>query len=195
MQKERRLWLLAGFLGLFSLVFAVLWIAYPPEHSKPTGVEVYPKLPEFMAWKVNPGTNSSESKKQIESKQILGSWSLLHLWATWCEPCVEEFPLFIEMARKYEKSAVKFVALSMDEKADDVWKLVPAGKELPQNMTMLWDEKKEIPDLLGSFQYPETYLISPSGDIKYKWVGPQKWLGPTHRQILEQSGVFSQGQP
>lgn len=195
MQKGRKIWLTIGFFGLFALVSTTLWIAYPPELTKPTGAVSYPKVPEFSVWKMNRHSAAAAGKEEFQTKDILGAWTLLHFWATWCEPCVEEFPVLIEMAKKYEKTGIRFAALSMDEKAEEVWKLVPSGKDLPRNWIMLWDEEKGVPDQLGSFQYPETYLISPQGDIRYKWVGPQKWLEPVHREILEQAGAFSQARP
>lgn len=191
MQQGRKRWLFLGFLGLFALVFSTLWIAYKPELAKIAPAGTYTPVPEFTAWKITRAANGDQKKEKTNSKEVFKAWTIFHLWATWCEPCVDEFPVLLEMAGKYEKSSIRFVALSMDEKEDEVWKLVPKGQSVPTNWTMLWDESKGIPDQMGSFQYPETYLVSPQGEIRYKWVGPQKWLEPVHRTILEQMGALA----
>lgn len=41
---------------------------------------------------------------------------VLSLWATWCKPCVEEFPVLIALAR--ERKDVAVVSVSIDEKED-----------------------------------------------------------------------------
>jgi thiol-disulfide isomerase/thioredoxin len=38
------------------------------------------------------------------------------LWATWCEPCVKEFPELAALAR--ERTDVAFVSISIDEPSD-----------------------------------------------------------------------------
>ena len=41
---------------------------------------------------------------------------VLTLWATWCEPCVKEFPALAAMAR--ERKDVAFLSVSIDEPED-----------------------------------------------------------------------------
>ena len=41
---------------------------------------------------------------------------VLTLWATWCEPCVKEFPSLMALAR--ERKDVAFVSVSIDEPED-----------------------------------------------------------------------------
>ena len=41
---------------------------------------------------------------------------VVSFWATWCQPCVEEFPVLISLAR--ERKDVAVVSVSIDEKED-----------------------------------------------------------------------------
>jgi thiol-disulfide isomerase/thioredoxin len=41
---------------------------------------------------------------------------VLTLWATWCEPCVKEFPGLVDLARA--RKDVTFLSVSIDEPAD-----------------------------------------------------------------------------
>ena len=43
-----------------------------------------------------------------------GNILLLNIWATWCEPCKEEFPDLIKFSLVYKKKNVQFAAISVD---------------------------------------------------------------------------------
>ncbi len=39
---------------------------------------------------------------------------LVDFWATWCGPCVEQFPHTVELARRYRERGLAVVTVSMD---------------------------------------------------------------------------------
>lgn len=40
---------------------------------------------------------------------------LFNVWATWCAPCVEEFPTLVAISRKFDMREFELITLSMDE--------------------------------------------------------------------------------
>jgi thiol-disulfide isomerase/thioredoxin len=40
---------------------------------------------------------------------------VLNMWATWCPPCVHEFPDLVKLHRAYQKRGVVVIGLSMDD--------------------------------------------------------------------------------
>jgi thiol-disulfide isomerase/thioredoxin len=51
-------------------------------------------------------------------RSLRGQVVVLNLWATWCPPCVAEFPALVELQRKYRDRGLNVVALSADEPGD-----------------------------------------------------------------------------
>ncbi len=41
----------------------------------------------------------------------------INFWATWCQPCKEEVPEFVELQEKYRDRGVTFIGVAIDEKA------------------------------------------------------------------------------
>jgi thiol-disulfide isomerase/thioredoxin len=43
---------------------------------------------------------------------------LVNFWATWCEPCRDEYPMLNELAKQYGPQGFKVVGVSMDDDGD-----------------------------------------------------------------------------
>lgn len=51
-------------------------------------------------------------------QQYKGKPLLVTLWATWCEPCRDEYPMLNELAKQYAPQGLKVVGISMDQDGD-----------------------------------------------------------------------------
>jgi thiol-disulfide isomerase/thioredoxin len=51
-------------------------------------------------------------------EQYRGKALLVNFWATWCEPCRDEYPLLNELAKQYAPQGLKVVGVSMDDDGD-----------------------------------------------------------------------------
>lgn len=43
---------------------------------------------------------------------------LVNFWATWCEPCRDEYPMLNELAKQYGSKGLQVVGVSMDDDGD-----------------------------------------------------------------------------
>ena len=121
-------------------------------------------------------------KRPLE--EFKGKVVILHFWATWCAPCIEEIPQWVELARKFRGKPVAFVAVSLDQKWEEAHRYLDP-KKLPDNVVSLLDPDAKVPDLFGSFQFPESYLLTPDLRILSKWVGQQDWEGARMTEVLD----------
>jgi thiol-disulfide isomerase/thioredoxin len=51
-------------------------------------------------------------------RQYHGKALLVTFWATWCEPCRDEYPMLNELAKQYAPQGLKVVGISMDDDGD-----------------------------------------------------------------------------
>jgi thiol-disulfide isomerase/thioredoxin len=47
-----------------------------------------------------------------------GKALLVNFWATWCEPCRDEYPMLNELAKQYAPEGLRVVGVSMDDDGD-----------------------------------------------------------------------------
>jgi thiol-disulfide isomerase/thioredoxin len=43
---------------------------------------------------------------------------VVNFWATWCEPCRDEYPMVVELAKEFKPQGVEVVGIDMDDESD-----------------------------------------------------------------------------
>jgi thiol-disulfide isomerase/thioredoxin len=125
-------------------------------------------------------------------KQLIGRYKgkalLVTFWATWCEPCREEYPSIVKLAAKYEPRGLSVIGVDMDDDAD----MNLVRHFLTQNQPMFpnYRQKPGIdvdefyqganPDWHGTM--PETIFYGRDGQIALSFVG-EKTPGDFERAI------------
>lgn len=54
---------------------------------------------------------------------------VVNFWATWCAPCIKEFPLFEKVSKDYNTSKVEFIMISLDFPSQAEKQLMPFLKK------------------------------------------------------------------
>jgi thiol-disulfide isomerase/thioredoxin len=113
-----------------------------------------------------------------------GPVTLVNFWATWCPPCVEEFPAMLELQRRLE-GRVEVVFVSIDENWADVDGFFSKhGLEVAPGRSF-WDPQRELATAWGSEKFPESYVVRPDGWIVERIVGLQQWTRPAVIEYFE----------
>ena len=91
----------------------------------------------------------------------------VHLWASWCAPCLNEIPELISYARK-NKSSVQFIVVSLDESAEALAKFLKSFPELNDPMfVQVWDKSMAISKKFNADRLPMTVFV-PQGTAQIK---------------------------
>lgn len=103
--------------------------------------------------------------ESIESSSVLGKYTLIDFWATWCMPCRAETPNLREAFDKYNKLGFKIVTISIDTEADgEFWKAVVELDKM-QKFVNLKDPKRTISKELNITAIPSNYLVDDRGRV------------------------------
>jgi thiol-disulfide isomerase/thioredoxin len=54
--------------------------------------------------------------KKVHLKDYRGKLVVLNFWATWCIPCRDEMPMFVEVEKQWASKGVVFIAASLDDR-------------------------------------------------------------------------------
>ena len=121
-----------------------------------------------------------DNPKLAEVIKPAGKPLLINFWATWCDPCREEFPDLVKLDAEY-KGKIDVITISLDDLAEinrDVPKFLASMKaEMPAYLLKTDDENAAIKmvskDWAGNL--PLTVLIDAKGTTAYQRNGKFKY--------------------
>lgn len=101
---------------------------------------------------------------------------LVNFWATWCGPCIIEYPEFVTIQRMYGERDFQFVSVSMDtpDQMDKALKFLKGKSSALPNYIMDTEDKYEVIKVVGEEwdgSLPITILIEPGGKVAYRVPG------------------------
>ena len=133
-----------------------------PPAEQPVDDPSLPLAPDF--------TLLDTELKEVSLKDYNGKVLLLDFWATWCKPCEEEVPIFIQLYNQYRAQGFEMVGISLDE--DGLKAIEPFAKKIGVNYTILLAQ----PGLVEKYNVsviPSAFLINRHGRLVKRFDGAQ----------------------
>ena len=159
----------AALCAVFAFIITPAVLA---QKAKPTGIKplqaIGPKVTQI----------DIEGLKKLLKPN--GKPLLINFWATWCDPCREEFPDLVKLDAEY-KGRVDFITVSLDD-LDDIATLVPkflleVKADMPAYLLKTPDESAAISMVAKDWSgnLPLTVLYNTSGEQAYMRAGKFKY--------------------
>ncbi len=92
---------------------------------------------------------------------------LVNYWATWCPPCVREFPDLEEMYKNY-KDRMHFVAINSAETKDVIETFMTKNKF---TIPIAMDSDNAVGMMYGIASIPTTFIVDTEGRIVFAQLG------------------------
>lgn len=170
--------------SVLTILFAVALVAVggvwirslvPPE--SPSGslafLSAAPELPVF-----------DRSGKKTDLTKEKGRLVIIHFWASWCPPCVEEIPALSRFWERYRgRTDIVLYAVSVDRNWEAIEQFT---RKNPNRLPIYHDLNSSTSRRFGTTQYPETYIANKRGRVLHRVQGAISWDDPEIRRRIDQ---------
>jgi thiol-disulfide isomerase/thioredoxin len=128
---------------------------------------------------VKPLSDKKDLDELMEANK--GKVVLVNFWATWCKPCVHEFPDLVKLYNDYKDKGFVIVFISVDVPDDLDSKVVPFLKNQNVDFTTYYnnfDKPEELINLIDKKwegAIPSTYIYDKDGNLTKHILGSSSY--------------------
>ncbi len=144
--------------------------------SSPLGIKTLNKIKNLQNVSIgsiapNFQSNTYNSEKLNLKELTKSKYVLLCFWASWCGPCIKNFPLLHQIDSLYKNKGLQLISVSIDEDKNN-WISALEKYNLPWPQTC--NLKEYIPDTNVQEKYqvywvPQYLLLNNNGEIIYQY--------------------------
>ena len=124
------------------------------------------------------------SGKKLLLRENRGKVVIIHVWATWCKPCKDEFPLFEKLHKDFKERGVVFLPVAIDANAD-IKEITAFAKALGATFDVYLAATGDITDKYWTWGVPVTYLVDKKGSMVARALGPRDWGSDSVRTLIQ----------
>ncbi len=110
-----------------------------------------------------------------------GKVVLYNFWATWCKPCVVEFPELMKLYNNYKDKGLEIIFVSLDVPEDIETKVKPFLIKNGVEFTTYFSKFSKEEDLINYYDkewvgaIPSTYIYDKEGVLQKKILGSKSY--------------------
>lgn len=133
-----------------------------------------------------PAPSSLALEDLAGEKKILGDFRgsvvIVNFWATWCPPCLREFPALERLKREMVDRPLEILAVNAYESKAKVRRF----RRLPENgIRVLLDNTGKETESWFVKVYPTSFIIDPEGRVVRMVVGEYDWDSAEAREWID----------
>jgi thiol-disulfide isomerase/thioredoxin len=124
---------------------------------------------------LKPVGNTADLQAMFDSHK--GKVVLVNFWATWCKPCVKEFPELMKLYQNYKDKGFELVFISLDDLSEIDSKLKPFLVKYNVDFTTYYNTFAKPEELIDYIDkswvgaIPSTYIYDKEGVLKKSILG------------------------
>jgi thiol-disulfide isomerase/thioredoxin len=161
---------------LLGLIISLASFAVPAQKRRGRTARQAKPTPAESATQSNVEPINTDGLKALISKQK-DKPLLVNFWATWCDPCRDEFPDLVKIDSEFRPQSLYFVTVSLDEITEiktEVPKFLSQMKAtMPAYLLDAADPEPAINAVDPKWQgdLPATFLYNEKGEVVFKHFG------------------------
>ena len=114
---------------------------------------------------------NSLAGKPIDLAKLKGKVVAVNFWASWCEPCREEFEELTHLQENYGSKGLVVLAVNLAEMKPRVMQFLKGNGFSENSIEILLDRNSTVYKSWKARGLPTTFLVSRSGKIEGVWIG------------------------
>ncbi|GAB5456605.1 MAG: DsbE family thiol:disulfide interchange protein [Henriciella sp.] len=162
--------------GLFGVLVIFLAIGLTRDPSLIPTEMIDREMPSFELPELRDET------RRVSQADLVGEVTLVNVFGSWCVACLQEHPTLMQLSRD---DTVRIVGINWrDDRGEALAWLAKHGDPY---QAIVFDAESELVIEIGVTGAPETFVLDPSGRIRYKQIGPitpEVWA-KTIRPVIE----------
>ncbi|MCC7117707.1 MAG: TlpA family protein disulfide reductase [Anaerolineales bacterium] len=153
--------------GLISLGIVLAWLLIFREWDRAASSDLsaVPAQQNYPAPELTLATLNGEV---VSLAEYQGQVVLVNLWATWCQPCKREMPIFQAFYEKYKAEGFVLIGINQEEQKEIVAPFVEAHE---LSFPIWLDLDYQAQQKFHTGYIPTSYVIDRSGNVRLSWVG------------------------
>lgn len=119
--------------------------------------------------------------KTWRTADLKGRVTVLNFWATWCEPCREEMPALMQLAKAHPADKLQVLTVNYQESPEKVRRFMEAGQLV---MPTLLDRDGAAARAWTGRIFPTTVVIDSTGRPRFTVTGEFDWVSEEAARLL-----------
>jgi cytochrome c biogenesis protein CcmG/thiol:disulfide interchange protein DsbE len=107
--------------------------------------------------------------RRFDLKSLRGHVVVLNFWASWCQPCREEAPIFAEELHRHAAQGLRIVGVNSQDFASDARSF---ARTFHVTYPLVHDGSNDVTTRWGVSGFPATFVIARDGTVR--WYQPRE---------------------